>query len=141
MRYLLDTNVIFAGFRSRRGASHKLLRLALMGNLRLVMHYKLVSEYRDVLSRPMLDVPGALTYPEIERVLARLVADADEIAVRYLWRPNLRDEADNFIYEIAVAAAPCTIVTHNIRDFAGGELQFPGVWIRTPAEVLNVITQ
>jgi predicted nucleic acid-binding protein len=141
VRYLLDTSVVFAGFRSRNGASHALLRLALTGGIRLVMHYKLVSEYRDALSRPKEDIPGALSYPEIEMVLARLVADADEIEVRYLWRPNLRDESDNFIYEIAVAAAPCTIVTHNVRDFRSGEIRFPDVQIRTPAEVLNQLKQ
>jgi hypothetical protein len=44
-------------------------------------------------------------------VLAHLVTSAFEVEVRYLWRPNLKDEGDNFIMEIAVAAWPCTIVT------------------------------
>lgn len=139
MRYLLDTNVVVSAFRSRQGASHILVRRALVGELRLVMHYKLVSEYRDVLSRGLGSGAG-LTYAEVERVLARLVADADEIKVRYLWRPNLPDESDNFINEIAIVAAPCTIVTHNIKDFVGGELKFIGVEVKTPAEVLRSLT-
>jgi predicted nucleic acid-binding protein len=55
MRYLFDTNVLVAAFRSRTGASHALLRRALVGDLRLVVHHKLVHEYRDVLSRPAAD--------------------------------------------------------------------------------------
>ncbi len=140
MRHLLDTNIIVAAFRSRLGASHALLRRALTGELQLVMHHKLVSEYRDVLSRADVVGPDLLTYPEMEKVLARLLVDADEVRVRYLWRPNLRDEDDNFIYEIAVAAAPCTIVTHNIRDFVGGELKLADVYVRTPADVLRSFT-
>lgn len=46
----------------------------------------------------------------------------------------MREEGDNFVYEIAVAAAPCTIATHNIRDFVGGELKLAGIYVRTPAE-------
>jgi hypothetical protein len=55
MRYLPDINVLVAAFRSRRDASHALLRLALSGGLPIVAHHKLVYvvyEYRDVLSRP-----------------------------------------------------------------------------------------
>lgn len=104
------------------------------------MHYKLASEYQDVLSRYLPIEEGGVTFSDAERVLARLVADADEIDVRYLWRPNLRDEGDNFIYEIAVASAPCTIVTYNLRDFAKGEIRFSGVYVKTPAEVLQSLT-
>lgn len=67
-----------------------------------------------------------------ELVLAHLVARAQEVHVRYLWRPNLRDEGDNFVLEIAVAAWPCTLVTHNLADFARGQLRFPQIPITTP---------
>jgi len=72
---------------------------------------------------------------------ASTVRNGRILATQGNWRPNLRDEVDNFIYEIAVAAAPCTIVTHNVRDFRGGEIQFLDVQIRTPAEVLNQLKQ
>ena len=49
MKYLFDTNVLIAALRSRRGASHALIRMALQGKLPIVMHYKLLTEYRDVL--------------------------------------------------------------------------------------------
>lgn len=140
MRYLLDSNVLVAAFRSRNGASNAVLRRVLTGNLRVVVHYKLVAEYRDVLSRRDTLIRTPFTFSEVERVLARLVADADEVKVRYLWRPNLPDEGDNFIIEIAVAAAPCTIVTHNIKDFRRSELGFAGVALCTPGTLLQELT-
>lgn len=137
MHYLLDTNVVVAAFRSRSGASNALIRRALLGGLDVVVHHKLIWEYRDVLSRPGVLGQSGLTLEEVEIVLAHLVAKATEIDVRYLWRPNLRDEADNFVMEIAVAAWPCTIVTHNLADFAKSELQFPQVAVVTPGQLLQ----
>lgn len=140
MRYLLDTNVLVAALRSRNGASNKIVRRALTGDLPLVVHHKLVYEYRDVLSRPdNLEAIG-LAWVEIEVVLAHLVASAQEVEVRYLWRPNLKDENDNFIVEIAIAAWPCAIVTHNLKDFELAELRFPQMTIWTPGQLIRSLT-
>jgi putative PIN family toxin of toxin-antitoxin system len=140
MRYLLDTNVIVAAFRSRTGASQAILRRALSNDLPLVVHPKLLYEYRDVLSRPdTLDGSG-ITFSEAELVLAHLAARAANVEVRYLWRPNLRDEGDNFVLEIAVAAWPCTIVTHNVADFQRTELRFPQVVVMTPGQLIKSLT-
>ena len=141
MRYLLDTNVLVAALRSRNGASNAIVRRVLLGDLPLVVHQKLVYEYRDVLSRPDILAQTGLAWADIEVVLAHLVASAHELAVRYLWRPNLQDEGDNFIVEIAIAAWPCTIVTHNIKDFVRAELRFPQVALRTPGQLLQSLTQ
>jgi predicted nucleic acid-binding protein len=140
MRYLLDTNVLVAAFRSRSGASNAIVRRVLMGDLPLVVHQKLVYEYRDVLSRPDILAETGLAWADIEVVLAHLVASAQEVEVRYLWRPNLKDEGDNFILEIAVAAWPCTIVTHNLKDFVRAELRFPQIALRTPGQLLQSLT-
>jgi len=136
MKYLFDTNVLIAALRSRRGASHALIRMALQGKLPIVMHYKLLTEYRDVLGRAETINALAFSWEDIEKILARMVAEAEDVRVDYLWRPNLKDEGDNFIMEIAVAAPPCTIVTHNVRDFIAGELRFHEVWIKTPQQIL-----
>jgi putative PIN family toxin of toxin-antitoxin system len=136
MNYLLDTNVLIAALRSRRGASHALIRLVLQGKLPVVMHHKLLAEYRDVLSRPDIIDGLSFSWEEIEQIVAGMVVEAHEVKINYLWRPNLKDEGDNFVLEIAVAASPCTLVTHNLRDFRAGELQFHEVWVKTPQQVL-----
>ena len=43
------------------------------------------------------------------------------------WRPNLVDEADNHLTELAVAAQAGAIVTNNARHLRAGALQFPGI--------------
>ena len=113
------------------------MRRVLERRLPIILHYKLLSEYRDVLLRAENRLATGLSEDQVHRFLAALVGVAEEVLVRYLWRPNLRDENDNFVVEIALAASPCTIVTHNVRDFSGGERLFAGVRMARPNEVLN----
>ncbi len=54
------------------------------------------------------------------------------IIVSYLWRPNLRDESDNHLVELAVAGVAAWIVTGNERDVAAGKLVFDGFRVVTP---------
>lgn len=137
MRYLLDTCVLFSALRSRRGASHHVVQQVLRGILPTVMHYKLVAEYQDVLTRPEHRAHLIYTPEQITRILAALVGVAEEIPVHFLWRPNLHDAGDNFVFEIAVAAQPCTIVTHNVQDFRTGELWFPTVCVKRPQDIMR----
>ena len=95
-----------------------------------MIHYKLAAEYREVIDRHRREIPYQSR--DIDRFLAALIGVAELIDVRYLLRPNLPDESDNFVMEIAFAASPCTIVTHNVRDLRGGELRWPGVLVKTP---------
>jgi hypothetical protein len=110
--------------------------LALERKIRAVCHYKLLSEYREVLFRMVKGGELKYSWARTERVLAALVTVSDEVEVRYLWRPNLPDEEDNFIYEAAFAASPATIVTHNVRDFRKPEIEWPGVLTKTPQQIL-----
>lgn len=57
--------------------------------------------------------------------------------IYYLWRPNLLDEADNHVLELAVAARAAAIMTHNRADLVRSELRFPELRILAPAELLK----
>lgn len=57
--------------------------------------------------------------------------------VYYGWRPNLPDEADNHLVELAVAGGAAAIVTHNVRDVRRGDLVFNALRVLTPAECLE----
>lgn len=61
------------------------------------------------------------------------------VEVYYLWRPNLPDEADNHLIELAVAGAAETIVTQNVRQLRRGELRFPSLRILRPEELWQEI--
>jgi predicted nucleic acid-binding protein len=60
------------------------------------------------------------------------------VEVFYAWRPNLPDEADNHLIELAVAAQADAIVTRNLRDVSRGELKFPSLRVCTPEQCLEV---
>ena len=141
MRYVLDTCVVVSALRSRNGASNRVLRLALLGEIPAVCHYKLLSEYRDVLFRMVRRGELVFSRDQVERLLAAFVTAAQEVEARFLWRPNLPDEADNFVYEAAFAASPATIVTHNLRDFRKPELPWSGVVVKTPRQVLSEVSR
>jgi predicted nucleic acid-binding protein len=61
--------------------------------------------------------------------------------VYYLWRPNLPDEADNHLIELALAGGAEYLLTHNVRDFARPELRFPLLKIRTPSQFLREVRE
>ena len=75
---------------------------------------------------------------QIDHDFDRLLLSVCEwVQVYYLWRPNLRDEGDNHIVELAVAGGASAIVTNNVADFRGAELRFPDVQILTPKTLLK----
>ena len=58
----------------------------------------------------------------------------------YGWRPNLPDEGDNHLIELALAGGALAIVTHNLRDLRNGELQLGRLRVLTPAQCLETWT-
>lgn len=56
-------------------------------------------------------------------------------------RPNLPDENDNHLVELAVAGDAAMIVTNNTRDFRTAELRFPGLRALTPRELVEEINE
>jgi predicted nucleic acid-binding protein len=59
--------------------------------------------------------------------------------VYFTWRPNLRDEADNPLVELAVAGGADAIVTRNLRDLGRMELRFPQLKVLGPEDFLKEI--
>jgi predicted nucleic acid-binding protein len=102
------------------------------------MRAALLAEYEAVLSRMALWARSRLTEPEREDVLDAFLVRCRWVRIFFAWRPNLRDEADNHIVELAVAGAANAIVTSNVRDFkVASELRFPDLAILTPAQLLR----
>ena len=132
---VVDTNVFVAALRSGGGASRQVLRRALEGMYLPLFSNALWLEYEDLLTR---QVWTAETNAEERRqVLAALAAAGRWVKVYYGWRPNLPDEGDNHVIELAVAGGARAIVTHNVRDFRQGELQWENLPVLTPSECLE----
>ena len=132
---VIDTSVFVAGLRSQGGASRELLRRALNGDIQPLFGNALWLEYRDLLGR---DVWGRSTTPDERlQVLAALAKRGRWVTVYYGWRPNLPDEADNHLIELALAGGASAIVTHNVRDMVRGDLRLGKLRILTPAQCLE----
>jgi predicted nucleic acid-binding protein len=135
---VIDTNVFVAALRSGGGAAREVVRRALLGQYQPVFGNALWLEYEDLMGRP---VWGTATSTEERRqVLAALAHVGRWVPIYYGWRPNLPDEADNHLIELAVAAGAAAIVTHNVRDVRRGELIWEHLQVLTPAECLEVLT-
>jgi putative PIN family toxin of toxin-antitoxin system len=134
---VVDTNVFVSALRSADGASRAVIRRCLQGQYRPCMSLALFAEYRDVMGRERLFKDSPLTSDERQELFYAFIAVCRLVEIYYLWRPNLRDEADNHVLELAVAAGARTIVTYNHADFLGAELHFPGLRIVVPADLLK----
>lgn len=132
---VLDTNVLVAGLRSRRGASHRLLRLVADERVRVCLSVPLVFEYEAVLKREA-PVP-ALSDSDVEAFVDYLCRVGQLTEIHFQWRPALRDADDDHLLELAVAAGRVPIVTFNTRDFVGSAAF--GVRVLTPQALLQHI--
>ena len=134
---VLDTNVVYAALRSKRGASYRLLSLLESGKFEINLSVPLVIEYEDVLKRKQ----DSLTFSEdrIDQFLDYLCKAGNWHEVFFLWRPILNDPEDDMILELAVRAACQHIITYNKRDFEGVE-QFD-IELSTAKEFLQIIKE
>ena len=134
-KVVLDTNVLYAGLYSNRGASHKVLRAIDEGRLRIVLSTTLLFEYEEAL-RSHQELLG-LSDCQIQDVLDGLCAHGDPQRICFLWRPSLPDACDDHLLELAVASGVDVIVTHNRRHFRGTTAF--GVRAVTPKQLLEEI--
>jgi putative PIN family toxin of toxin-antitoxin system len=138
MRVVLDTTVLVAAGRSRRGAANALLLRLPDPAFVPAISVPLFVEYEAVLLRSenllnLLNRDPA----SVESFLDFLLSVSHLQEVFFAWRPALPDPDDDFILELAVAADCRYIVTHNIRDFRGSEKW--GIAAVTPADFLKLI--
>ena len=135
---MLDTNVLVSASLRGGRAARAVLRACLTAQYRAVIGPALLAEYEDVLGRADLFSDSVLSAQEREAVFDAFLAECRWVEVFYAWRPNLPDEADNHLIELAVAAQANAIVTRNVRDIARGELKFPSLRVLTPEQCLEL---
>jgi predicted nucleic acid-binding protein len=122
-----------AALRSDRGAARRLLLLALEGKLELLASVPLMIEYEAVLTRPeQLEAIG-LDVDEVNDVLDAVARVCTPVAFRFLWRPRLKDPADEMVLETAVNGGADWLVTFDQRRLAAAAREF-GIRAMVPAE-------
>jgi putative PIN family toxin of toxin-antitoxin system len=142
IRVVLDTN-IFVGACLGTGAANRVLAMAIDGKIRAVMGKALFSEHEDVLNRFEIFQNCRLNQAERSELFDIYIGQTDWVRIYFGWRPNLRDEGDNHLIELAVAGGVSFIITRNLRDFKNMELSFPSIRIVTPEDFLkeNIIKE
>jgi putative PIN family toxin of toxin-antitoxin system len=133
VRVVLDTNVLVAAMRSRRGASFELLSRIGKGAFDIAVSVSLVLEYESVLLRHV--AASRMSEQDIRDLIDYVCDVATWQEIFFLWRPYLRDANDDLILELAVAAGCDAVITHNIRDFSGAERL--GIRVLTPGMFLQ----
>ena len=131
----MDTNVIVAGFRSRRGASNALLRLVEGGRVIPLCSTALFLEYEAVLSRAEMRAITGHGLDDVAAIMRAFAALCEPVDISFRVRPILRDADDEMVLEAALNGQAEAIVTHNIRDFEA--IQVLGIKVATPGQIVG----
>lgn len=114
MRAVMDTNVLVAAFRSRRGASFDVFRRLRLGQWTAVLSNHLLFEYEEILKRDAALL--GLDMEAVDEVLNAVCARAEEWPLTPDWHPILTDPDDEPLVQLAVESGARRVVTHNVRD-------------------------
>ena len=134
-RIVIDTNVMVAALKSKRGASFKLLSIIDQDKFQISISVPLIIEYEYALKRTDLNI--LLTDSEIDDILDYICLIADKRKIFYLWRPYLKDPKDDMVLELAVESESDYIITYNQKDFK--EVSKFGIKTLTPKAFLRKI--
>jgi putative PIN family toxin of toxin-antitoxin system len=135
-RVVLDTNVLVAASRSRQGASFALLELLRRQRFTALVSVPLMLEYEAVLLRPAHVVKSRRSVIQTQSFLDALSLLVEPVHLHYLWRPQLRDAADEMVLETALNGRADVLVTLNGADFSPAADRFRlSVW--TPGRFLR----
>lgn len=139
LRVVLDTNVLVSASRSRLGASFALLQALRDGRYLALVSVPLMLEYEAVLQRPEQLAVSGRSVAQTNAFLNALCLRVEPVHLHYLWRPQLRDPADEMVLETALNGRADALVTLNIGDFAvAAHFRLP---VMTPGAFLRQLNE
>lgn len=116
MLVVIDTNILVSALWSKSGAPARVLSLIISGGLIPCYDYRILSEYRDVLSRPKFK----FTDSEINALLDWIVENGRQVIAEPL-NVDFTDESDKKFYEVA-KFCDAKLITGNIKHFPNDKL-------------------
>ncbi|HEX9961998.1 MAG TPA: putative toxin-antitoxin system toxin component, PIN family [Pyrinomonadaceae bacterium] len=135
LQIILDTNILIAAFRSKRGAANLLLDKLDDSRWQVNVSTPLLLEYEDVLKRG--EMKDFISESDVDDFLNGLCAIAENHDIFFLWRLLAKDPNDAFILELAVRVNADFIITYNAKDFPAAA-DF-GIKLATPKEFLQFV--
>ena len=136
VKIVVDTNVFIGAILSSQGLNRELIRCCLLGEYQPMMSNALYLEYESVIEREEIIAKCQLDRSKVNELLDGFLSVSKWVNIYYSWRPNLRDEGDNHVIELAIAGNAQIIATNNLRDFRGSELTFPQLQILSPHQII-----
>ena len=134
MIIVLDTNVLVSGILKPYSKAAAVLRLVADGAIQLAYDVRLLSEYRDVLTRSKFNFP----VEKVEEFLEQVEREGFLVSGS-LSKFHLADPDDEPFIEVALSGRARALVTGNKRHFPRKE--YEGVKILSPAEFLEVLRE
>ena len=138
MLLTLDTNILYQALKSTTGASYFILQQVRNRKIQIALSVPVFLEYQDVLTRDKSLKDFELQLNDVEKFLRFIAYIGKTFEIYFLLRPNLKDEKDNKIVELAVTSQSDYLITSNIRDFKNAELKFDQLKIITPSEFVKM---
>ena len=138
MLVTLDTNIIYQALKSANGASFFILQQVRERKIQIALSVPLFEEYEDVLKRKESLKDFDLDDEDIDKFLRFIAYVGKPYKTYFLFRPNLKDEKDNMVVELAVTSQCDYLVTSNTKDFKNAELKFDQLKIVTPSEFAKI---
>lgn len=138
-RVVIDTNIL-VGACLGQGLARAVISACLRKQCLPLVGAALLAEYEDVFGRADLFARCRLDAAEREELLDIFLASCEWIRIYFGWRPNVPDEGDNHLVELAVAGGAHFLVTRNLRDLARMELRFPQLRVLSPEDFLKELS-
>src|SRR5436309_10738855 len=112
LRAVMDTNVLYAAFRSRLGWSFEVFAALRQGEWIAVVSNHLIHEYEEVLKANAAEL--GLSLADVDELMNAICARAEEWQLQPGWSPILSDADDEPLVQLASESSANRIVTHNL---------------------------
>ena len=136
MKIVIDTSVWISALITKDSKAREIIKMVFKKELYPQMSEALFKEYESVMKRDKIQRLTPLGKEEQNELFNAYLSCCNWNEVYYSWRPNLKDEDDNFVVELAVASGAEYIITYNTKDFQKSELIFRHTII-TPEEFIK----
>jgi putative PIN family toxin of toxin-antitoxin system len=124
MKVVIDTSVWISALIEKNSKARDIFRLVFNQKIYPQISEALFREYESVMNREKIQKLISLDKNEQMELFQAFLSMCRWNDIYYIWRPNLKDENDNFLVELAVASGAEAIITYNTKDFKNSQLIF-----------------